>query len=84
MATTMAVVKAQIDANLKQAAESTLNALGLDMAAGIRMFLHQVVLRGEIPFAVKLPHPNANTLEAIADSYAGRVERVGSVAELFK
>lgn len=76
-------VKAQVDPSLKSSAESTLRALGLDMTSAIRMFLNQVVMRGAIPFDVALPEPNRTTLDAIADSYAGRVETPGSVSKLF-
>ena len=84
MAADTAVVKAQLDSKLKGQAEITLKALGLDMTSAIRMFLRQVVMRGAIPFEVSVPKLNDETLAAIADAYAGRVERVGSVAELFQ
>lgn len=76
-------VKARIDTDLKIRADDTLKALGLDMTTALRMFLSQVVLRGAIPFAVSLPEPNADTLRAIEDSYAGRVSKVDSVDALF-
>ncbi len=80
---TTTTVKAQVDLALKVNAEATLRALGLDMTSAVRMFLNQVVLRGAIPFDVALPGPNRKTLAAISDSYAGRVEKVESVDELF-
>lgn len=76
-------VKARIDTELKIRAEDTLKVLGLDMTSAFRMFLSQVVLKGAIPFAVSLPEPNAGTLRAIDDSYAGRVSKVDSVDALF-
>jgi DNA-damage-inducible protein J len=78
------IVKAQIDSNIKHRAEDTLKALGLDLTSGIRMFLNQVVLRGGIPFEVKLPIMNRETLDAIADSYSGKVETASSVDALFR
>ena len=83
MAAETSVVKAQIDSKLKRQAEVTFKALGLDMTSGIRMFLSQVVLRGGIPFDVSMPKLNRETLEAVSDSYAGKVKKAGSVAELF-
>jgi DNA-damage-inducible protein J len=85
MAAETAIVKAQIDAKLKREAESTLKALGLDMTAGIRMFLSQVVLRGGIPFEISIPKTDLGqeTLAAIADSYAGKTKKAASVDELF-
>jgi DNA-damage-inducible protein J len=83
MATDSVVVKAQVDATLKQNADSTLRALGLDMTSAIRMFLSQVVLRDGIPFEVAVPHPNRTTQKAIADSFDGNVESASSVDKLF-
>jgi len=83
MATNSVVVKAQVDAVLKQSADSTLRSLGLDMTSAIRMFLSQVVLHDGIPFDVTVPHPNRTTSNAIADSYVGNVEPAPSVDHLF-
>lgn len=77
-------IKTRIEPELKQQAEATLNALGLDLSSGIRLFLRQVVLNQGLPFAVTLPSPNAATQKAIADSYAGRVRRASSVDALFE
>ena len=79
---TIATIKTQIPAELKAEAEKTLRELGLDLTSGIRMFLAQVVQQGGIPFAVKLRTPNAKTLQAIEDSYEGRVFPV-TAEELF-
>ena len=78
---TIATVKTQIPAELKAEAEKTLRELGLDLTTGIRMFLTQVVQQGAIPFAVRLRSPNARTLKAIEDSYAGLDEPVDLDAE---
>ena len=86
MAAETSFVKAQIDAKLKHQAERTLKALGLDMTSSIRMFLSQVVLTGGIPFSVSMPNNELSreTLAAIADSYANKMERAASVDELFR
>src|SRR5579862_2342918 len=83
MAANSVVVKAQVDVTLKQSADSTLRALGLDMTSAIRMFLSQVVLHDGIPFEVAVPHPNRTTQKAIADSFDGKVEEASSVDALF-
>lgn len=83
LATGTATVKAQVDAELKAQAENTLKALGLDMTSAMRMFLSQVVIRGGIPFDIKLPSPNRETLDAIADSYSGKMSKAKSVDALF-
>lgn len=78
-----ASIKTRIEPELKDQAEATLSALGLDLSSGIRLFLKQVVLTQGLPFPVTLPTPNAATQKAIADSYAGRTRRVSSVKALF-
>ncbi len=77
-------VKAQVDVELKAQAEDTLKALGLDMTSALRMFLSQVVIRGGIPFDVMLPNPNRETLNAISDSYSGKLNKAKSVDALFE
>lgn len=78
-----ASIKTRIEPELKDQAEATLNALGLDLSSGIRLFLTQVVLMQGLPFPVALPTPNRTTRKAIAASYAGRTQRVASVDALF-
>ncbi|WP_297834795.1 type II toxin-antitoxin system RelB/DinJ family antitoxin [Thermomonas sp.] len=78
-----ASIKTRIEPDLKDQAEATLNALGLDLSSGIRLFLRQVVLTQGLPFPLTLPSPNRATQQAIADSYAGRVQHAASVDALF-
>ena len=75
-------IKTRIEPELKHQAEATLNALGLGLSSGIRLFLTQVVLNQGLPFPVTLPSPNPATQKAIADSYAGRVQRAESAEAL--
>jgi DNA-damage-inducible protein J len=74
-----AIVKARVDSSLKTNAENVLKQMGMDMTVAIRMFLTQVVQRQALPFDVKIIQPNALTLQAIEDSYAGKVETFDSV-----
>lgn len=76
-------VKARVEADLKLKSEAVLHQLGMDMSSAIKMFLAQVVQLQALPFEVKLVQPNALTLQAIADSYAGKVEPAASVDALF-
>lgn len=50
-----AIVRARIDAELKEQASSVLEANALDMSAAIRIFLQHVVRCGGLPFAVRDP-----------------------------
>lgn len=84
MSVSNAFVKARVEADLKSQSEDVLRDVGLDMAGAIRMFLKQVVMQGGIPFAVKVPQPNARTVRAIEASFSGEgVETFDSVEALF-
>ena len=50
-----AVVRARIDAALKEQAAAVLKENALDMSDAIRIFLQQVVRRRGLPFAVRDP-----------------------------
>jgi len=41
--------------------------LGITMSDAINMFLHQSILHGGLPFEVKIPKYNAETMAALAD-----------------
>jgi DNA-damage-inducible protein J len=47
------VVRARIDRALKAQAAAVLAACGLEMSAAIRLFLHQVVASGGMPFPIR-------------------------------
>lgn len=79
---TTATVKAKVDTSTKAQSEAIFRSLGMDMTGAIKVFLAQVVMQGGLPFEVKM-QPNARTLAAIADSYAGKVESASSVDALF-
>jgi DNA-damage-inducible protein J len=50
-----AVVRARIEADLKERAGEVLAANGLELSDAIRLFLRQVVLKGGLPFHVRAP-----------------------------
>jgi addiction module RelB/DinJ family antitoxin len=43
------------DPSVKKKAEDVFEKLGLDLSTGLNLYLHQVGLRGGIPFPVELP-----------------------------
>lgn len=57
-------VRARIEPELKQSAESVLAQLGMSLSDAIRIFLSQVSLRQEFPVELKIP--NRTTLAAMA------------------
>ena len=58
----------RIDAMLKKQVEKTLKDLGMNVTEAITIFLKQVVLTKSIPFDIKIPKYNLETLEAIDEA----------------
>ena len=54
---TETVVRARIDATVKDEAIRVLQSMGLTLSDAIRLFLHQVVTEHGIPFQIKAPNP---------------------------
>jgi len=75
---------ARIEPEIKEQAETILNALGIPASNAITMFYKQIILQNGLPFAVKLPEPPLDAskmtkaqLDALlekgyADALAGR------------
>lgn len=79
----------RVEAAVKAGVEATLKTLGLSTTEAINIFLHQVILAGGLPFEVKNPQYNAETIAAIQearDIIAGKVpvKSYNSVAELME
>ena len=64
------MIRARVEPDLKQAAESVLKELGLTPTEAITLFYKQVTLKHGLPFAVQLP--NAETRAAMQDAIDGR------------
>ena len=58
----------RIEPELKKQVESTLNDLGMNIAEAVTIFLKQVVLTDSIPFIIRKPKLNAETLKAMEDA----------------
>ncbi len=50
-----ATLNFRLNPTLKREAEFVLDRLGVPLPVAVNMFLHQIVLRGGIPFSVTLP-----------------------------
>ena len=48
-------VYVRVEPHIKEQAEAILSKLGISMANAIQIYLNQIVLRGGIPFEIKLP-----------------------------
>lgn len=45
----------RVDPEVKEQAESILGILGIQLSNAFNMFLHQIILRGGLPFDAKVP-----------------------------
>jgi len=46
-------IQVRVDSGVKRSAEEAFRDMGLDMSSGVKLFLHQVVRSGSIPFAIR-------------------------------
>lgn len=79
----------RVEADVKASVESILKTLGLSTTEAINIFLHQVILADGLPFEVKNPQYNAETIAAMQearDIAAGKIpsKSYNSVAELME
>jgi len=64
----MATIQIRVDDDMKAAADSLFNNLGLDTSTAVRIFLSAALANDGMPFAVKRQNPNADLLEALEDT----------------
>lgn len=62
----------RVEPSVKQRAEETLNDLGLSITEAINVFLNQVILNDGIPFEIRKPRYNKETIQAIEDTKNGK------------
>jgi DNA-damage-inducible protein J len=75
-----AVVRARIDARVKEEAAAIYAAAGLTLSDVFRMLLMRTVAERALPFDPLIP--NAETVEAMRAARRGEVVKVGGVEEL--
>ncbi|MEF3697793.1 type II toxin-antitoxin system RelB/DinJ family antitoxin [Desulfolutivibrio sp.] len=64
------MIRARVDADLKQDVEGILDSLGMTQSAAITLFYRQILLHNGLPFAVRLPRDE--TRQAIDEAMTGR------------
>ena len=76
----------RVEPRVKQRAEETLSDLGLSITEAINVFLNQVILNDGIPFEIRKPKYNKDTIQAIEDTKNGvnLSKTFDSVDEMFK
>ena len=62
----------RIEPELKREVESTLNDLGMNIAEAVTIFLKQVVMNEGIPFEIRKPRLNKETIQAMKDAEEGK------------
>ena len=78
--TANAVVRARIDARVKEEAAAIYAAAGLTLSDVFRMLLMRTVAERALPFDPLIP--NAETVEAMKAARRGEVVTIGGVEEL--
>lgn len=63
-------INIRIEPQLKKEVEETLEDLGMNIADAITIFFKQIVLTESIPFVIRKPRYNKETLEAIKEAKA--------------
>ena len=79
----------RVDPEIKSSAEALFSSFGLTVSDAVNIFLHQSLLEGGLPFAVKQPRYNAETEAAMAEAQAiaeGKIpaKRYNSVREMME
>lgn len=63
----MCMIQARVNSETKKQAEEILDELGLSVTEAVKIFLKQVVLRGAIPFEIKIPEIAEDTIISVRD-----------------
>ena len=74
------VIRARIDALIKQEAEVILEAIGLTVSDAFRLMMMRVVAERRLPFEPLIP--NETTIQAMLEACRGEGARFNSVEEL--
>ena len=68
----MATINVNVDEKIKEQAKETLDYLGTNFTNVINMLLRQIILTESIPFEVKIPKLNKETIKAMEDVEKGK------------
>ena len=80
------ILHIRVEPSVKKKAEATLNDLGLSITEAINVFLNQVILNDGIPFEIRKPRINKETIQALEDTKNGKnlSKTFNNVDEMFK
>lgn len=68
----METINVNVDEKVKEKAKETLEYLGTNFTNVINMLLRQIILTESIPFEVKIPKLNAETIKAMEEVEKGK------------
>ena len=68
MAKKTSTIHLRIEPEIKADVDKLLGRLGMSTTDAINIFLNQVILTGGLPFPVKIPRPNKETLSALKEA----------------
>lgn len=68
MAKKTSTIHLRVEPEIKADVEKLLGRLGISTTDAINIFLNQVILTGGLPFPVKIPKPNRETLAALKEA----------------
>ena len=64
-------INIRVEPKLKKEVEKTLNDLGMNITDAVTVFFKQIIMTESIPFMIKKPRLNAETIKAIEDAEKG-------------
>ncbi len=64
-------INIRVEPKLKKEVEETLNDLGMNITDAVTIFFKQIIMTESIPFMIKKPRLNAETIKAIEDAEKG-------------
>ena len=76
------IVRARIDARVKEDAAAVLATIGLTVSDAFRLMMMRIAKDGALPFEPLIP--NAETIEAMKEARRGGLPRYKTVDALFK
>ncbi len=68
MAKKTSTIHLRIEPEIKADVDRLLGRLGISTTDAINIFLNQVILTGGLPFPIKIPEPNKETLAALKEA----------------
>ena len=74
------VVRARIDARIKEEAAAVLAAMGLTVSDAFRLMMVRIATEKSLPFEPLIP--NAETIAAMKEARAGRLPRASNIEDL--